>query len=68
MKYRFLVFGIVALVFLSCRSQQSIWRDPGVNDEPSHFSKDVSCDKILGELKYQAILHKGFSEENIFNV
>ncbi len=64
---RFLVFGVVVSVFFSCRSQQSIWRDPGVKDEPSFYSKEVSCDKILGELQYQAILHKGFSDENIFN-
>jgi len=67
MKYRFLFIGFIASVLFSCKTTQSIWRDPGVKDGPSFYPKEVSCDKILRELQYQAILHKGFSEENIFN-
>jgi hypothetical protein len=47
--------------------EQSIWRDAGVADKKSKYKPEKRCDKIIGTIDYNTVVHKGFIEPDIFN-
>ena len=70
---RTILFIISALTLISCGSEDntltqrnSIWRDHNKADNPSFYSNDESCDKIIGRINFKTILHRGFDEPNVF--
>ncbi len=69
-----LIFAsLLGLMLCSCSIwqnktvEQSIWRDAGVADKKSKYKPEKRCDKIIGTIKYNTVVHKGFIEPDIFN-
>jgi hypothetical protein len=47
-------------------SEKSIWRDKNGIDSCSFYTKEETCEKIIGKLSIISRLHKGLLEKDIF--